>query len=92
MKSVGEKYYLKHIRGWSESTTHSLSSKFAQLRLDNTEEGIENFVSAHKPISHSLESHKADFWNSAQASFLKQSIKQDADWVETVDHLDLMLR
>jgi hypothetical protein len=35
--------------------------------------------------------YEADFWNNAQADFLKQAIDEDADWAEIVDHLNLML-
>ena len=32
------------------------------------------------------------FWNSSQASFLKQVKDEDADWAEIVDQLNAMLR
>jgi hypothetical protein len=34
----------------------------------------------------------APFWDKAQADFLRQQLLADADWVEVVDQLNLLLR
>ena len=75
-----------------ESPIHSLNTLFEQLGLDETEKGIEEFISTHRPIPKNIELHEAEFWNTSQVAFLKESIEQDADWAEIVDHLDVMLR
>ena len=33
----------------------------------------------------------APFWNRAQASFLRESLKQDAEWCEIIDELNTLL-
>lgn len=75
-----------------EPPIHPLSSLFKQLGLDNNDEAIEAFVAAHRPVAAGTELHEADFWNSAQAEFLRQEKAEDADWAEVVDQLDAMLR
>ncbi len=75
-----------------EATYHSIGSLFDQLGLNSSEQAIEEFINKNRPLPGSIELHHADFWNASQASFLKQVIDEDADWVEIVDHLDAMLR
>ena len=75
-----------------EPPIHTLSSLFKQLGLDNNDEAIEAFAAAHRPLAAAIELHEADFWNSAQAEFLRQEKAEDADWAEVVDQLDAMLR
>ena len=75
-----------------ESQIHSIEALFDQLGLDSSAAGIDKFINAHKPLPANVELHKASFWNSSQAGFLKQTIAEDADWAEVVDHLDAMLR
>ena len=75
-----------------EPPIHSLVSLFGQLGLDDSDEAIEKFISNNHPLPDNLELHKADFWSSSQASFLKKSKDEDADWAEIVDQLDVMLR
>ena len=75
-----------------EAPIHSIVSLFDQLGLNSTEEGINNFIEENGPLPGSIELHKASFWNPSQASFLKQMLDEDADWVEIVNQLDAMLR
>ncbi|MEH6443676.1 MAG: DUF2789 domain-containing protein [Oceanospirillaceae bacterium] len=75
-----------------ESPIHTIVSLFNQLGLDDTDEGIKKFIDRHSPLMGSVMLHKADFWNASQASFLKQAVDEDADWVEIVNQLDTMLR
>ena len=70
----------------------SIVSLFDQLGLDSTEEGIDNFIEKHSPLSGNVELHKAKFWNTCQSSFLEQVLVEDAEWVEVVNQLDVMLR
>lgn len=75
-----------------EQPVHTLSTLFAQLGLPNETADIERFVAQHKPLSDDVELADAPFWNSAQAAFLREEIREDADWAEVVDQLNVMLR
>ncbi|PCI07664.1 MAG: hypothetical protein COB77_04160 [Gammaproteobacteria bacterium] len=75
-----------------ESPTHNLDSLFSQLGLDSSDEAIDDFINKNKSLPGNVKLHKADFWNSSQASFLKQAKDEDADWAEIVDQLDALLR
>ena len=75
-----------------EPPIHTLPSLFKQLGLENSDEAIEQFINDHRPLASDIQLHEADFWNSAQAAFLKQEKEEDADWAEIVDQLDAMLR
>ena len=75
-----------------ETPIHSIVSLFDQLGLDSTDEGINNFIEKNGSLSSHMELHKASFWNTSQASFLKQVLDEDADWVEIVNQMDAMLR
>ena len=75
-----------------EPPFHSLDSLFDQLGQGSTDAAIKDFINSNKPLSDNIELHNADFWNSSQASFLKQVKDEDADWAEIVDQLNAMLR
>ena len=68
----------------------TLSALFAQLGLDNSEHAIGHFVSQHK-LAPGMAIQDAPFWNSAQASFLQESLRQDAQWCEIIDELNALL-
>ncbi|KKL00094.1 DUF2789 domain-containing protein [Rheinheimera mesophila] len=74
-----------------DRTTHDMATLFAQLGLDNSPSAIKAFVASHK-IPADLSLAQASFWTDAQASFLTENLKQDADWSEVIDQLNLMLR
>jgi len=57
-----------------------------------TEQGIDSFIEKNSPLAGSVELHEAKFWNTCQSSFLKQVLDEDAEWVEVVNQLDVMLR
>ncbi|WP_456295846.1 DUF2789 domain-containing protein [Vibrio sp. AK197] len=75
-----------------ESTQHSLSELFEQLGLSGHRQDIEQFIEQHKGNVGQGALHQASFWNDSQASFLRQSLAEDADWAELVDQLDVLLR
>ena len=75
-----------------ESPIHPLSSLFDQLGLDCADQAIESVIDNHRPLQGEIEWHKASFWSTSQASFLKQEIDQDAVWAEVDDQLDALLR
>lgn len=75
-----------------ESPNHDLTALFEQLGLDSDAAAIDAFIAANKPVATGTRLYDANCWSSSQAAFLKDSIEQDADWAEVVDHLDALLR
>nr|WP_198439069.1 DUF2789 domain-containing protein [Moritella sp. F3] len=71
--------------------TQTLATLFAQLGLENDELSIKRFIHQHK-LEASVLLFEAPFWNKSQARFLQESIYEDADWAEVIDHFDTMLR
>ncbi len=69
-------------------TMHDL---FAQLGLDHDEEAVQAFISRHRPLPEHLPLHQAPFWTPAQARFLEEQIKADAEWAPAIDQLNLGL-
>lgn len=74
-----------------DMTTHDIPTLFAQLGLDNSPSAIKAFIASHK-IPADLSLAQASFWTDAQASFLAENLKQDADLSEVIDQLNVMLR
>ncbi len=74
-----------------EAVFHPLADLFAQLGLPNTPVEIDAFIAQH-PLVPAIALVDAPFWSVAQTQFLRESLAQDADWAEAVDHLDALLR
>lgn len=74
-----------------DTTTHDMATLFAQLGLDNNPAAIKAFIANHK-ITADTPLAQAHFWNAAQASFIAENLKQDADWSEVIDQLSVLLR
>lgn len=74
-----------------ESVFHHFSELFAQLGLPSHEEGIRAFIAEHRPLPPDVKLTEASFWTPAQASLLKEQWRQDADWAEVIDQLNLAL-
>ena len=75
-----------------ERPVHSLSALFAQLGQPDDEKSIMDFIESHRPLDDEVLLHEASFWTPAQASFLCEAIRDDADWAEVVDELNAGLR
>jgi hypothetical protein len=75
-----------------QNPIHDLPALFEQLGLPAEQASIERFISTHSPLPPTCRLADAPFWTSAQASFLREEILEDADWAEVVDQLNLMLR
>lgn len=75
-----------------ETPLHNMSNLFDQLGLPSDKEAIERFIDTHSPLASSVLLAEAPFWTSAQASFLREEIVEDADWAEVVDELNARLR
>ena len=71
---------------------HPLSELFEQLGLEASEAAIEAFIERHSPLPSDVALADAPFWSENQQRFLSESLAEDADWAEAVDHLDARLR
>lgn len=75
-----------------ESPVHSLPLLFKQLGLPDDPVSIEQFVTVHSPLKPELHLADAFFWTPSQRAFLREEIREDADWAEVVDELNVLLR
>ncbi|MFN2382160.1 MAG: DUF2789 domain-containing protein [Guyparkeria sp.] len=71
---------------------HPLSELFEQLGLAAGDEDIEAFIDRNAPLPSEVALSDAPFWSDNQRYFLRESLAEDADWAEAVDHLDARLR
>lgn len=74
-----------------ELSQHTVHDLFAQLGLPNDEADVQAFVAAHRPLPDGTRLADADFWSESQAKFLRDEIREDADWAPVVDQLNLLL-
>ncbi|SEN44451.1 Protein of unknown function [Pseudomonas sp. ok272] len=72
--------------------THTLPNLFKQLGLADDPVSIDQFIATHSPLKPELHLADAFFWSPSQAQFLRDEIRDDADWAEVVDQLDVLLR
>jgi formyltetrahydrofolate hydrolase len=75
-----------------EAHLHTLSNLFDQLGLASSPAEIQAFIATHKHLNAAVALCEAPFWTESQAKFLRDQIKQDADWAGVVDKLDASLR
>lgn len=75
-----------------DTTEHTFEKLFEQLGLDSDPESIERFIAENKPIPPEVKLHEADIWNKSQATFLRQTREDDADWAPVVDRLNAEMR
>lgn len=76
-----------------DTATHDLNTLFDQLGLASSDHDIKEFIHQHGgTLPDSMQLHQAPFWNGAQATFLAEAIREDAEWAETVDTLSALLR
>jgi len=75
-----------------ESSFHRFADLFAQLGLASDEAAIRRFIATHSPLPGDTRLADAPFWSPAQARMLRETLEEDADWAEVVDHLDAALR
>ena len=73
-------------------TNHDMSELFAQLGLPNQPDEIDRFMAEHRPLAEGIRLPDASFWTPVQAQFLREEWREDADWVELIDQLNLALR
>ena len=75
-----------------DGTNHRFKDLFAQLGLPTDNAGIEAFLREHSPVAADIDLPNAPFWSTALAAFLREEWREDADWAQMVDQLDLALR
>lgn len=73
-----------------ELTTPTLATLFEQLGLDSDQASIDAFVASH-PLPDDVKLFEADFWTPQQARFLKEELREDAEWAPIVDELNVLL-
>ncbi|SHI10926.1 DUF2789 domain-containing protein [Ferrimonas marina] len=74
-----------------DMTPKDLTHLFAQLGLDPESTAIDHFLSEHR-LSPGQSLEEAPFWNDSQRAFLMEERHRDAEWTETIDILDTLLR
>jgi len=75
-----------------ERPIHSLNMLFAQLGQASDEASIAQFIDSHHPLPDDVLLHEAAFWKPSQATFLREAIRDDADWAQIADELNANLR
>ncbi|AVB19852.1 MULTISPECIES: DUF2789 domain-containing protein [Pseudomonas syringae group] len=73
-----------------EPTTTTINDLFAQLALATDDESIEAFIATH-PLPNDVKLIDAHFWTPRQAEFLKEQLREDAEWAMVVDELNVRL-
>ncbi|WP_199609304.1 DUF2789 domain-containing protein [Flocculibacter collagenilyticus] len=74
-----------------DTFTHDIPHLFQQLGMEHDADSIKEFCKNHR-LPNGVAIEDASFWNPSQAAFLRESKLEDADWAESVDTLDTMLR
>ena len=73
-----------------ETEQTNLGTLFEQLGLDGDPASIDRFIAAH-PLPADVKLIDAQFWTPQQARFLKEELRDDADWAPVVDELNTLL-
>ncbi|MEA9842663.1 DUF2789 domain-containing protein [Xanthomonas campestris] len=74
-----------------EQPVHPFSELFAQLGLPSDEASIRRFIAEHSPLPGGVRLEEAPFWTPAQAQLLREERIDDADWIVTMDQLNIAL-
>ncbi|PPU78126.1 DUF2789 domain-containing protein [Xanthomonas sp. NCPPB 1638] len=74
-----------------EQPVHPFSELFAQLGLPSDEAGIRDFIAHNSPLPGDMRLEEAPFWTPAQAQLLREERLDDADWIVTIDQLNIAL-
>ena len=73
-----------------EIIAHNLTNLFLQLGMPASDKAIADFVNTHHlPSNRRLP--EALWWTPAQAKFLEEGWKEDADWAPVIEELNSML-
>ena len=74
-----------------DTSIHNMNNLFAQLGLPDNDIAVEAFVREHH-LESNVRLDQANFWSTAQATFIREALQEDSDWSEMVDQLDARLR
>jgi len=73
-----------------ELPNQDLGALFDQLGLSSRPEDIDAFFATHA-LAQDVKLIDAPFWTPAQAAFLKEEMRDDAEWAPIVDQLNARL-
>lgn len=73
-----------------EEPVYDLAGLFEQLGLPDDPESIDRYIASHS-LAPDQPIEEAPFWNPAQAEFLREELRKDADWAEVIDELNALL-
>jgi hypothetical protein len=74
------------------SSYHNICDLFDQLGLPSDDVSINTFIDSHYPLSDNIPLWEAPWWNNSQAVFIREALKDDANWEIAVDELNSRLR
>jgi hypothetical protein len=80
-----------HERGNMQTRHHSVNELFAQLGLPTDIDSINRFLHEKTPLQPGILLEKAHFWTAEQCIFLEEEWLKDADWVSSIDLLNILL-
>ncbi|MAB25928.1 MULTISPECIES: DUF2789 domain-containing protein [Pseudomonas] len=63
---------------------------FEQLGLDSDQASMDAFFASHS-LAQDTKLSEASFWSPSQAAFLRDEIREDAEWAPVVDELNARL-
>ncbi|MBK5530218.1 DUF2789 domain-containing protein [Pseudomonas sp. TH06] len=69
---------------------YNLKTLFDQLGLPSEGTAIDDFIQTHQ-LDANTKLIDAEFWSPQQAGFLKDQLREDADWALVVDELNVRL-
>lgn len=69
---------------------YTMQALFAQLGLEDSEQGIIDFIASHQ-LPEDKPMIAAEFWSNGQRAFLEEEWKKDAVWAEVIDELNVQL-
>ncbi|MFC6439612.1 DUF2789 domain-containing protein [Bowmanella sp. JS7-9] len=70
----------------------TLKGLFSQLGLAYDDAEIDNFIDNHRGLNPDMYLEDAPFWNDSQRKFLRDALREDADWTSAIDQLNARLR
>lgn len=73
-----------------DTSSHDLSSLFAQLGLANGPVEMDAFLATHR-LGQGVALTEAPFWSRAQAQFLREALANDSVWSVVADELAVLL-
>ncbi|MCO4786220.1 DUF2789 family protein [Marinomonas atlantica] len=75
-----------------EYQTHSLNELFQQLKLDDSQDGIERLVVDVAPVPSNKALWEAPEWTNEQAYKMQKLYEDEAQWSQAFEQLELLLR